>query len=409
MTTLNLISILQNQLWAMAKDALDLFESALAAGPEAFSINSRDPEKIRLTVRDGIAIVPVKGGLAKDYGWFGFFSGFHAGYLGVREMVEKALADPQVKAILLAVDSPGGTVDGCKELVDFLIRAGGEKPLYAYADGQMTSAAYWIGTAAKEIAAPALADIGSIGVRTLHVDWSAYNEKFGVTVTHLSAGEYKALGNADEPLSEEATAYIKERLESTNTVFVDSVAQNRSLDPKQIRDTQAKVFLSAEALEIGLIDRIEENIDTFFHYIKTQEGINMDLATLKAQHPELYSQVKAEGAEEARADAEAATRAAVKDTADGIMALVKAVAGEETHEKLSGLVTAGVTAEQAEAMKGVFGTPESTEEDTEQSEKKRILTALQNAHSDGVPPGSAVAGEENPLLADAARRAKKEG
>lgn len=410
MKPLNLISILQNNLWAVRKKVTDMFEAALGGMSESvFSINSRDAEKISLSVRDGIAIVPVKGALAKDYGWTGFFSGFHSGYLGIREMVEKALSEPAAKAILLAVDSPGGTVDGCKELADFLARAGKEKPLYAYADGQMTSAAYWIGATAKEIAAPQTADIGSIGVRTLHVDWSEWNKKFGVSVTHLSAGEYKAMGNADEPLSEKAAAYIQESLERAYDIFVNAVAENRGLDPRQVKETKARVFFAEEARSLGLIDRIEENIDTFFQHIQTKEGIHMDLATLKAQHPDLYNQVRAEGAAEAKAESEVAVKAATTAQTENILSLAKAVVGEEAHAKLAGLIAAGITADQAQALKTVFAGKPATGEETDVSQRQEILSALQQVHSQGVPPGKAAAEQENPLLADAAKRAGKEG
>ena len=160
--------------WAITAGALDAlmvaFRKDAASGK---SIDTRDPEKISFTVTDGIAIIPVLDALSKDYGYTSLWSGrVRSGYKGIREDMDMALGNGNVKAILLRIDSPGGTVDGCKELADFLSTAGQAKPIYAYVDGQATSAAYWIASTAKHIAAPETATLGSIGVRTLHADIS---------------------------------------------------------------------------------------------------------------------------------------------------------------------------------------------------------------------------------------------
>jgi hypothetical protein len=128
--------------------------------------------------------------------------------------------------VLLRVNFPGGLVSGCKALADSIATAGQTKKIYAYADGGMCSAAYWIGSAVGEIAAPVTASVGSIGVRTIHVDWSKWNDKAGLSFTHIAAGAYKTLGNEDESLSKQAKDYIGDLWCSTDCERNHSVWQS---------------------------------------------------------------------------------------------------------------------------------------------------------------------------------------
>ncbi len=408
MKKIDLLADVQGKLWIITQEGADQLQvDAVVVATQERSIESRSEDKIEpYPVKDGVAVIHVRGALAKDYGWVGWISGVHSGYLGIREQVEAALADNGVKAILLNVDSPGGTVDGCKELADFLGRAGHQKPLYTYNNGQMTSAAYWLGAQAKEIAGPATSVSGSIGVRTMHIDWSGYNEKWGLKVKHITSGKYKAEPNPDAPLGEEAEAYIQERIDQTMEIFVAGVAPARGISAEVVRAMEGRVYLAEEAKALGLIDRIEENIDTFIQHINSQEGLDMNYDKLKADHADLFNQVKAEGAQEAETANKEAVATARTEATTGVLDLVKAVCGDEIHKKVSDLHSAGVTAQQADAMKTAFATREQTPEDTEQTGRQQILSALENAHSETLPPGGKAAAE-NPLIADAKARAGK--
>ena len=406
MMKIDLLADIQGKLWAITPEgAANLVHDAI----DSRSVESRPPEKqAPVKVVNSVAIIPVRGALAKDYGWTGWYSGAHSGYLGIREQVETALADGSVKAILLNVDSPGGTVDGCKELTDFFSTAGKEKPIYTYANSLMASAAYWSCCVGKVVAAPPTAQVGSIGVRTLHADWSEYYKKLGITITDITAGEYKVEPGEHKPLSKKGLAYVKERVEQMRTLFAEDVAKHRNLSVQAVYDTEAKIYLAQDALDLGLIDRIEENIDTFLSTILKQEGITMDYATLKADHTALFDQVKKEGADEANAKAKADLDAAeaktktAADTAQGnVLALVKAVCGDEAHKKVSDLATAGVTADQAAAVQKAFGQQEDNLEDKDQASRQQILDGLHNAHSDGLPSGGGGDKNANPLLVGA--------
>ncbi len=350
-----------SQPWAITADALDIIagylctdaltepacvlsdsESAeLKPGAVSTSIESQSIDKINVRVVDGVAVIPVNGTLTKDYGWTGYRREY-SGYLGIRQQVEKALMDRTVKTIVLNVDSPGGTVDGCKECVDFLKKAAKQKDIYTYVNGQMTSAAFWLGSVGKIIAAPQTAIIGSIGVRAIHIDRSDYNKQYGFKFTYITAGKYKAIPNPDEPLTAEGKDYIEDQLNALYTIFVNDISGNLSVKPQTLIDLEAKMLLAGPALKAGLIHTIEENIDTFLLTIKNKQSEEnpMDKTQLKEEHPDLYAQVVTEGKKLAEAESKPATDAAKND----VLALVKCVAGDDVHNKVQTLVGAGISA-----------------------------------------------------------------
>ncbi|RPJ07931.1 MAG: S49 family peptidase [Deltaproteobacteria bacterium] len=119
--------------------------------------------------QDGIAIVSVTGTLMKRANWISHWSGGTSTQL-LKADIAKALVDSSVKGILLIVDSPGGIVHGTKDLADFIFENRGKKPIVAYTDGLMCSAAYWIASAAGEVVASKTSEVGSIGVALTHYD-----------------------------------------------------------------------------------------------------------------------------------------------------------------------------------------------------------------------------------------------
>lgn len=370
------------QVWAITGDALDMLAGVLVKMDfEALGQRDKNREPVAVDVRSGIAVVDITGALAKDYGFEGWWSST-SGYLGIREQVERALLMPNVKAILLNVDSPGGTVDGCKECADFLRAAAAKKPIYTYANGTMASAAYWIGSVGRVIAAPSTASVGSIGVRTMHADWSKYDEKTGIKYTYVVSGKYKAVPNPDEPLEGENLAYVQGLIDDTYAIFAADVAENRGLGVEKITALEGKVLLAGPAVEAGLIDRIESDIHTFIETIKREEDSLMDYATLKASHPDLFDKIKSEGVTEGKGSID--VKGQVDAAVASVIGLVNVIVGEEMSAKVEALVKAGVSAEQAVAIKGALGVSEP-EKKQDADPKKAILDALKTAAQ---PPAS---------------------
>ena len=166
--------------------------------------------------------------------------------------------DPQVSAIVLDVNSPGGQVGGIEELSKKIFDARGTKPIVAVANHLMASAAYWIGTAADEIVVTPSGEVGSIGVFAAHQDISQQLEKDGIKVSLIKAGKYKAEANPYEPLSEEARAAIQENVSDIYSSFVDAVARNRGVKSAAVRTGfgEGRVVSAKQAVELGMADRI---------------------------------------------------------------------------------------------------------------------------------------------------------
>jgi signal peptide peptidase SppA len=166
--------------------------------------------------------------------------------------------DPDVGAIILDVNSPGGQASGIAEAANIIHAARGRKPIIAVANHLMASAAYWIGTAADEIVVTPSAEVGSIGVFSAHSDYSAYLEKEGVKVSIIKAGKYKAEGNPYEPLNDEARANIQQSVDEIYDSFVNAVARNRGMKPSHVRSEfgEGRVVSARRAVDLGMADRI---------------------------------------------------------------------------------------------------------------------------------------------------------
>lgn len=208
---------------------------------------------------DGVAVIPVHGIMAKRMNLFTRISGGASTQLIARDL-RNAQVDRRVHSILLDIDSPGGQVDGTQALADqvFAMRDG-DKPIVALADGQMTSGAYWLGSAASELYISGDTVItGSIGVAMQHVDVTRANEKMGVTVTDIYAGKYKRIASENKPLSDEGRAALQEMVDAIYKVFVDAVARNRGTDPDSVLQNMAdgRLFVGRAAVEAGLVDGV---------------------------------------------------------------------------------------------------------------------------------------------------------
>ena len=385
-----ILEILQ-QPWAVQPQVLESWcglVEAKAKG-EDLGIQTRaafgdDEQEFKLDIIDGIAVIPIQGSLVKRHFMFRCGSSFQE----IQEKVQAALEHPAARAVLLVVDSPGGTVDGTAECAHFLARAAEQKPLYAYADGLMASAAYWLGCCACEIAAPSTAAVGSIGVVTVHYDRSQADEKYGLKRTFITSGAYKAAGNDASPLSDGDHTYIQSRSDHIYNIFLEHVAKGRGVSVKEAQAmADGKVFIGSQALEAGLVDRIVSGIDEFISLIK--EEIVMDLKTLKAEHPALYEQVVSEA--KANMVPQAEVDQATQAERERILGLADASFESSQAKTLAALVKSGATPEQAQAFKQAFGAsgPEQPpNQDEEDEAKAEILKGIKAAGQAPLKPGA---------------------
>lgn len=228
-----------------------------------------DNERERETNRDpgydnvcGIAVIPIQGTLVQKLGTLRPYSGM-TGYDGIRQSFLTAIADPDVTGICLDVDSPGGEVAGCFDLVDEIYNARGHKPIYSILNESAYSAAYALASAADKIYVPRTGGVGSVGVITMHVDWTQRIKEDGLKVTIITFGSRKAEGSPYRELSEEALSSIQQDINTMGELFVNTVARNRGISAKVIKSTQAACFMSADGVELGLADGVMTPADAF--------------------------------------------------------------------------------------------------------------------------------------------------
>lgn len=207
--------------------------------------------------RNGVAIIPIDGVIAKKMNLFTDISGGASIQLIERDFRE-ALEDPEVKSILLYIDSPGGSVDGVQELGNLIFESRGKKPIVAFTDGMMASAAYWFGSAADEIFISSdTTQVGSIGVVASHLDVSKAEEMSGYKTTEIVAGKYKRIASQFAPLTEQGRTVLQEAVDYIYSVFVNDVAKFRGVSvEKALEMADGKVFIGKQALDVGLVDGV---------------------------------------------------------------------------------------------------------------------------------------------------------
>ncbi|MFA6487679.1 MAG: signal peptide peptidase SppA [Sideroxydans sp.] len=209
-------------------------------------------------VIDGVAVLPITGVISKRMNLFAQISGGVSTELVARDL-KAAINDPAVKAIILQIDSPGGTVDGTETLANLVREARATKPTVAFADGMMASAAYWIGSAASEIyISDSVAQIGSIGVVATHQDISAAEAARGVKTTEITAGKFKRAASQFAPLTESGRQTIQDQVDTIYSVFVQTVADNRGVSVETVLENMAdgRVFIGQQAVDAGLVDGV---------------------------------------------------------------------------------------------------------------------------------------------------------
>lgn len=216
----------------------------------------------------GVAVIPVCGTLVQKLGTLRPYSGM-TGYDGIRQNVLTAIADPEVKAIVLDIDSPGGEVAGCFDLVDTIYKARGSKPIWGILDEMAYSAGYAIASACDRITVPRTGGTGSVGVISMHVDWSQALTESGFKVTFITYGERKADGAAELPLSKEALERFQSDIDTMGELFVETVARNRALPAEKVRETQAATFLGASGVDMGLADEVMAPDAAFLALLQT--------------------------------------------------------------------------------------------------------------------------------------------
>ncbi|WP_315705050.1 MULTISPECIES: S49 family peptidase [unclassified Bradyrhizobium] len=240
-------------------DATELKDLALSPEASRFSGSyiGADGNGRVYRVDKGVAMIQVLGSLVNRGAWIGARSGMTS-YEGLAFQLAQAAADPEVKSVVLDIDSPGGEAVGAFEMADRVRAVGKSKPVVAVINGMAASAAYAIASAATQIVASPSGVAGSIGVVLMHADYSNALHQKGVKPTLIHAGAHKVDGNPYEPLSADVRAGLQAEVDNFYSLFVSSVAQGRKgrMTEKAVRATEARTYIGQAAVDAGLVDAI---------------------------------------------------------------------------------------------------------------------------------------------------------
>ena len=305
---------------------IEVRPSAGASSADMFTTLSGARAERGYDVIDGVAVLSYGGALVHRSQFMMADSSMLIGYNSIAKDMKDAMNNPDVHAIAMVWDSPGGEVAGAFELATLMHSMRGQKRMVSVVDSMMASAAYLNGSAADEVVISPTGMAGSIGVVTRTIDVSRAMANEGVTVNHIYAGAHKIDGNQFEPLSASVRADIQAQVDAIYADFVEAVAMHRpGLSASAIRDTEAAMYRGADAVRAGLADRVGTADQVIAELAALQPGRKsaprakttatgganmppeMQSAGLDTDTPQVFTQADVDAA---RAEGEAAGRAA---------------------------------------------------------------------------------------------------
>lgn len=260
-------------MWAGTQQSLDIavdfynvFSDTMAAGMIAGTIFQGSPKKEEedeiphlFSQIGSVGVIKIRGSLVNsDSPYYKHYSSISS-YPDIRRAVVHAAKKPDVKAILLDIGSGGGAVSGVADTGNLISQIHDSvKPVYAFTDSTMASAAYWLGSSAGWVFGSSTSITGSIGVITTHMEFSKMYKEMGIGVKVMRAGEFKALGHSAEPLTAKAEEVIQEQLNAAYSIFIGHVADRRGLSVDVADRTlgQGREFFGQAGVDSGALDAL---------------------------------------------------------------------------------------------------------------------------------------------------------
>src|SRR5580704_6312925 len=231
-------------------------------------------------VAAGAAVwAPGGGGLAEASGSYIARVKINGLIRGDEERVEALdkLAKSRVRAVIVHVDSPGGTTAGAEQLYDVLRRVAAKKPTVVVVDGLAASGGYIAALAADHIVSQGSSLVGSIGVLFQYPNVSDLLKTIGVKVEEVKSTPLKAAPNGYEPTSPEARAALESIVKDSYAWFRGMVKDRRHLDDALLeRVADGRVFTGRQGLELKLVDELG-NEQTAIAWLAKEKGVDADL------------------------------------------------------------------------------------------------------------------------------------
>jgi len=176
----------------------------------------------------------------------------------VVEQIERADEDDDVDALLVKLNTPGGAVVPSEDIRAAALAFDG--PTIGYTNDLCASGGMWIASGCDELWAREASLVGSIGVRFSQTRFDEFADEYGINYERIVSGDYKdSLGAPFKPLEDRERDYLQGLSDAWYDNFVERVAENTDMDVEAVRDTEARVFLGEDAVEMGMVDEIGDS------------------------------------------------------------------------------------------------------------------------------------------------------
>lgn len=227
--------------------------SAMFSGPSDYGA--------MMSKGDGVAIIRINGEIASG-GDGGPFGDGVAGSDTIIQQIKKAAENKRARAILVRINSPGGSAAASEEIYRELMALRKDKPIVISMGDVAASGGYYIASAGHQIYCNAGTLTGSIGVISAHMDLSKLMQKIGAGFDVTKSGEFKDMGIPSRPSTAREKALMQNLIMDVYDQFVTAVADGRSTEGRKMTKEQVKkladgrIYTGRQALKVGLVDEI---------------------------------------------------------------------------------------------------------------------------------------------------------
>ena len=202
--------------------------------------------------KQSVAVVYAEGDIVDGQGDPGTIGGD-----GMARELRKLRADASVQAVVLRINSPGGSAIASEKIQHELVLIGRSKPLVVSMGTVAASGGYWISTAARRVFAQPNTITGSIGVFALVPNLKGIAAKNGITFDTVKTGRYADIFTLTRPRTDDELAVLQRGTDAVYAAFIDRVATARHLSPDSVRAiAEGRVWSGTDAMRIGLVDSI---------------------------------------------------------------------------------------------------------------------------------------------------------
>ena len=237
-----------NTHWAMRPDTLSILKdmalSYIRGDIRGGSVNPTTAEVRNPIIQDGVAILPIDGVLLNKANSLDAECGF-ASTQHLRAQFNALVELKHINRIVLDIESPGGSVVGIPEFAEDIYNARSVKETVAFTNGNMCSAAYWLGSACEVIVSEGSACIGSIGTYSI----VSKNKEPQNDIYIFQAGSKKLYGSPDIAMTTEEAEFFAKGVQQVNEKFLATIARNRGVDIEMVRGLEAEYFYADNAPE----------------------------------------------------------------------------------------------------------------------------------------------------------------